>query len=486
MLANETALYEAYVAKDARFDGRFFIGVASTGIYCRPVCRARQAKRENCSFFANAAQAECAGYRPCLLCRPELAPGSSPTDAYGALARRAARALEEHCGDGQSLEALARQLGCTSRHLRRAFFAEYRVSPVQYRQTCRLLLAKNLLTDTGLSVIEVAMAAGFGSLRRFNDAFKDHYRLSPTALRRQASEKRRPSKELTLALGYRPPYRWERMLRFLAERAIPGVDLVKDGAYWRTVRVPGGKNKALRGWIKVAQRPEKHALALTLSESLWPALPQILSKVKQMFDLYCDPEVIDQSLSRMNALAPGLYLSGTRLPGCCDEFEMAVRAVLGQQITVKAAHTLAGRVAEAFGSAAESGVDGLTRFFPTARQILAPGAEAESRLARLGIPSARARTVLALALAFDSQTIRCGLCADPEEEMAKLLAIPGIGKWTAQYIAMRAMAWPDAFLETDAGVKKALGGRTARERLELAEAWRPWRSYATLNLWHSL
>ena len=233
----DRALYSAYKAKDTRFDGRFFIGISSTGIYCRPVCRAKRAKLENCNFFPTAAAAERAGYRPCLLCRPELAPGTAITDATAALSHRAARLLEESCGSGQTLNELAGRLGCTDRHLRRTFMAEYNVSPVQYLQTCRLLLAKNLLTDTDLSVLDVAMAAGFGSLRRFNDLFKNRYRLSPTSLRKQAAGRECQESDVTLALGYRSPYRWEQMLGFLAQRAIPGVELVRDNEYWRTAQL---------------------------------------------------------------------------------------------------------------------------------------------------------------------------------------------------------------------------------------------------------
>ncbi|MEA5003594.1 MAG: Ada metal-binding domain-containing protein, partial [Christensenella sp.] len=234
---NDSNLYAAFQAKDARFDGRFFVGISSTGIYCRPVCRARRPKAENCTFFHTAAQAEQAGYRPCLLCRPELAPGTAVTDASAVLAHSAARLLEEKCGSAQSLGEIAGKLGCTDRHLRRVFAAEYNVSPIQYLQTCRLLLAKNLLTDSDLPVIEVAMASGFGSLRRFNDLFQKHYRMTPTALRKQKTKEKQKSGSITLALGYRPPYRWEEMLGFLAGRAIGGVENIEGNTYMRTVRL---------------------------------------------------------------------------------------------------------------------------------------------------------------------------------------------------------------------------------------------------------
>lgn len=486
MPLNDTGLYEAFKAKDARFDGRFFVGIASTGIYCRPVCRAKQPKAENCTYYSTAAAAEQAGYRPCLLCRPELAPGTSVTDASASLARRAARALEDNCGSGQSIDETAARLGCTGRHLRRVFAEEYHVSPVQYLQTCRLLLAKNLLTDTDLSVIDVAMAAGFGSLRRFNDLFKKHYHLSPTALRKQQKTGGRPSGEIVVALGYRPPYRWEQMLHFLAGRAIAGVDLVKDGEYLRAVRITAAGQQPVYGWVRVGHNPQRAVLTVAVSESLLPVLPQVLARIRRLFDLYCEPEAVYEKLAVMNDIRPGLCVPGTRLPGCFDAFEMAVRAVLGQQITVKAASTLAARMVSAYGIPVETGIEGLTHVFPSPEDILSLEGAIENHLGELGVISARSKTIYALAQAIAEGEIDLDLPAEPEAEMKKLLAIRGIGSWTAQYIAMRAMEWPDAFLETDAGVKKALPGCTPKELLNMAEAWRPWRSYATINLWNAL
>ena len=489
MTENDSALYAAFKAKDARFDGRFFVGISSTGIYCRPVCRARQPKAENCTFYATAAEAEGAGYRPCLLCRPEQAPGSSVTDATANLVYRAARALEDHCGNGQGLAEIAERLGCSDRHLRRAFAAEYHVSPIQYLQTCRLLLAKNLLTDTDLSVLDVAMAAGFGSLRRFNDLFKKQYRLSPTALRKSASVERRHDGDVTLALGYRPPYRWQEMLDFLAARAIVGVEAVRGGAYMRTVRMAAPGGGCAHGWIRVRHLPARSALSVTVSEKLLPALPQVLARVRHLFDLHCTPDEVYEKLSVMNEIRPGLCVLGARVPGCFDAFEMAVRAVLGQQITVKAAGTLAARVVAAFGKPVQTGIEGLSHVFPSPEDLSALVGPIESHLGPLGVIAARSRTIQELARAFQRGEIDFdlfGLCARPEEEIEKLKAIRGIGSWTAQYIAMRAMEWPDAFLETDAGVKKALGSRPPKELLEMAEAWRPWRSYATVNLWNAL
>lgn len=486
MTDNKDALYAAFTAKDARFDGRFFVGISSTGIYCRPVCRARKPKPENCTFYHSAAEAEQAGYRPCLLCRPELAPGNSITDSAADLVYRAARMLEKNCASGQGLEEIAGCLGCTSRHLRRVFTAEFNVSPVQYMQTCRLLLAKNLLTDTDLPVLEVAMAAGFGSLRRFNDLFKKQYKLSPTALRKSNSEGKKRNDNITLALGYRPPYHWEEMLNFLAGRAIVGVEVVKNGEYMRTVHLENAEGKNVYGWVRVGHMPKKNALSITVSETLLSVLPQVLARVRHLFDLSCDPDAVYETLRVMNDICPGLCVLGTRVPGCFNDFEMVVRAVLGQQITVKAASTLAARLAQTYGKPIQTGIEGLTHIFPSPEDILALEEPIENYLCPLGVIAARAKTIYELSRVFVQGEIDFDLPAQPEEEMKKLMLIRGIGNWTAQYIAMRAMEWPDAFLETDAGVKKALQPYTSKELLQLAEAWRPWRSYATVNLWNTL
>jgi AraC family transcriptional regulator of adaptative response / DNA-3-methyladenine glycosylase II len=450
------------------------------------VCRARQPKVENCTFYTTAAEAEQAGYRPCLLCRPELAPGTSITDSKNNLVYRAARALEKNCGSGQSLEEIAGKLGYTDRHLRRVFTAEYNVSPVQYLQTCRLLLAKNLLTDTDLSVLEVAMTAGFGSLRRFNDIFKKRYKLSPTALRKSISEGKKHNGNITLALGYRPPYNWEQMLSFLAARAITGVEAVKNGEYMRTVHLENTDGKHAYGWIRVGNNPEKNALSVIVSETLLSVLPQVLARIRSLFDLYCDPDSVYETLRVMNDIRPGICILGTRVPGCFNAFEMAVRAVLGQQISVKAAGTLASRVVKAYGMPVQTGIEGLTHIFPLPEDILAMDGIVQKNFGVLGIIAARSNTIYELAKAFVHREIDFELCAQPAEEMKKLMAIRGIGSWTAQYIAMRAMEWTDAFLETDAGIKKALKPCTSKELLEMAEAWRPWRSYATVNLWNTL
>lgn len=479
------AWYMAFKAKDVRFDGRFFVGVSSTKVYCRPVCRAKMPKFENCTFYSTAAEAEQAGYRPCLICRPELAPGTSVTDATASLLQRAVKTLEKECGNGDSIEETASHFGCTSRHLRRAFATEYNVTPTQYLQTCRLLLAKSLLTDTNLSVLEVAISSGFGSLRRFNDVFKKQYKLVPTALRKQGGNKKKQTDEITLALGYRPPYQWEHILNFLALRAIPGVETVKEGKYYRTVHFLNGE-KHIYSWIQAENQPEKNTIAVTMPAELLPVLSQVLAKVRNLFDLSCDPYAVYEGLMKMNNIQPNICTLGIRVPGCFDPFEMSVRAVLGQQITIKAAKTLAARITEKFGVTIETGIEGLTHVFPEPEDIYKLKDKITDSLGELGIIKTRAKTILELASAFVNKEIDFNFCIHPEEEIKKLMNISGIGNWTAQYIAMRAMGWTDAFLETDYGVKKALPSYTPKEILTLAEAWRPWRSYAVVNLWNSL
>lgn len=488
IVADRKACYAAFKAHDVRFDGRLFICVASTGIYCRPVCRVKRPKEANCSFQPSAAAAELAGYRPCLKCRPELAPGLAPVDASARLAHKAALRIEEDCLSERSLADLAESLGVTDRHLRRVFAAAFGVPPIRYLQTRRLLLAKSLLADTRLPVTRIAFAAGFGSLRRFNDLFRKQYRLTPTALRkagRKEAGAARGEEGATVLLGYRPPYGWDAMLAFLAGRAIPGVESVADGAYRRVVALRHGAERRF-GWISVTHREKRNALAVTLSPSLIPALPKALARVRLLFDLDSDPQAVFDVLSAMNEWRPGLCVPGARLPGCFDPFEMASRAVLGQQITVKAARTLAGRLAKAFGEAVETPFADLAVAFPAPERIASLAGPVEGHLGPLGIIGSRARSIAALALAMVEGRVALSPAADVEREMRALRALPGFGDWTVQYLAMRALGWPDAFPHTDYGVKKAMDGMAAGSMLAMAERWRPWRAYAVMHLWNSL
>jgi AraC family transcriptional regulator of adaptative response / DNA-3-methyladenine glycosylase II len=485
-LLDREACYAAMKARDVRFDGRFFCGVSTTGIYCRPVCRVKLPKEENCTFFITAAAAEAAGYRPCLRCRPELAPGLAPVDSVSRLAGSASQAMEEDCIAPCRISELAASLGITNRHLHRVFLAEYGVSPVQYLQTRRLLLAKNLLTDTMLSMSDVAMAAGFGSIRRFNDLFLKRYRLAPGMLRKKAwNASENKSDVITLSLEYRPPYAWDHLISFLAARAIPGVESVVADAYRRTVAVKKGETIHY-GWIAVANRPNRNALSVTMATSLLPVLSQVLAKTRLLFDVNCCPDKVYEKLAVMNEFSEGVCVPGIRMPGCFDPFEMSVRAVLGQQITVKAARTLAMRLAKGMGDNVDTPFEELAFAFPHPDKICSLDGAIENHLGGLGITGSRARSILALAQAMANHSIIFSLGANPADVMDKLSKLPGFGPWTVQYVTMRALGWPDAFPHTDYGVRKALSGRTEKEILTISQKWSPWRSYATVLLWNFL
>jgi AraC family transcriptional regulator of adaptative response / DNA-3-methyladenine glycosylase II len=492
--ADAAACWQMLRARDARFDGRFFVGVTSTGIYCRPICTARTPRRENCRFFSTAAGAEGLGFRPCLRCRPELAPGHSSVDASARLAQAAAAMIEEGALEQGGLPRVAARLGVTDRHLRRVFDAQFGVSPIAYAQTQRLLLAKRLLTDTRLPVTEIALAAGFASLRRFNDCFARRYRLAPSALRRHArqnmSDATEPEGGLVFRLAYRPPLDWRGLAGFLAMRAIQGIEAVDDTArrgarpepvYRRIVRVPAPGGDRI-GWIEVGRPGGRVAardlLELRVDPALVGAIPAVLARVRRVFDLGCRP---DEVAAALGDLAAGH--EGTRLPGAFDGFEIAVRAILGQQITVRQARVLAGRFVAAFGEPVAAPWPGLTHAFPGAAAI---AARDPSEIGVLGITRQRARTIVALAAALADGTLLLEPGVDVDATLLRLRAVPGIGDWTAQYLAMRALGWPDAFPAADVGVMRALGVATPKAAAAAADAWRPWRGYAVIHLWRTL
>jgi len=470
--------YRAVLTRDARFDGRFFVAVKTTKVYCRPICRVKTPLRKNCSFFTHAAAAEAAGYRPCKRCRPELAPGASLMEVSSELARAALALISGDFLAENSLEDLATKLGVTDRHMRKVFQDEFGVSPVEYAQTQRLLLAKQLLTDSRLTITEVALASGFRSLRRFNVALKERYRMTPTELRKVKKAKARANSfEFLFRLAYRQPFDWERLLSFLSRRAIPGVEVVEDGAYWRTVRA-FRQGREFTGRIEVRHDAAARMIGVHVSNELIPSCAMVLERVKRLFDLQADPASINAVLGGLSQGRAGL-----RVPGSFDGFEMAVRAILGQQVSVAAASTLAGRLVAKFGTPLSEPTVSLTHLFPLTSTLARAGAGA---LGQLGITSGRARTLIALAQAMD----RGDLLLEPghrvEETLKKLRQIPGIGEWTAQYIAMRALAWPDAFPHNDLGILKALKEKNPRKILETTEKWRPWRAYAALHLWARL
>lgn len=486
-LPDDETCWEALGMHDSHLDGLFFVGVSSTGIYCRAVCSAKRPKRENCTFFRTAAEAEAAGFRPCLKCRPELAPGAPLAPDTDRAVKRAAVLIRETAGTCRIAD-IASDLGLSERQLRRLFEKAFGVTPTEYRTTCRLLLAKSLLTDTDLSITQVAYACGFASVRRFNDAFSTRYRMPPSRFRSKAASGHASGSEgpIVLHLGYRQPFRFDLLLDFLRMRAIEGVEAVIGDTYLRTVRLDGvgSQSDPAVGWIEVADEPAKNRLAVTVSPSLFNDLPLVLARVRRLFDTDCVPSSIEASLSDFyERVHPECRIPGIRLPCCFDGFEMAVRAILGQQITVKAAGTLAGRVAREFGTLVQTPHEELTVVFPAPVAFCSP--EAADRLGRLGVIGQRARAICALAEAVCSGKV--GLCpgADYEADAVALRAIAGIGDWTVQYLLMRAYAHPDAFPAADLGVREAFPGLKPRELITLSEAWRPWRSYAVMSLWSS-
>lgn len=471
--------YRALTARDTRFDGIFFVGVKTTGIYCRPVCTAKTPGRNSCRFFANAALAEQAGFRPCLRCRPELAPGHAPIDSFKTTARAAASRIEAGAlNNGGSLEELATSLGLSSRQLRRDVRKELGVSPVELAQTNRLLLAKRLIAETQLPMTQVAFAAGFESVRRFNALFRSHYRLTPSTMRRSTSTNS-SGDSLRLLLSYRPPFDWQALLQFLAARAIPGVECVSDNAYHRTVGI--GDH---RGWLSVSPVPKRNQLAVELATSLALALPAILARLRSLFDLNARPDVIAGHLARDPLLASSIKQHpGLRVPGAFDSFELAMRALLGQQVSVRGASTLAGRFAERFGEPIDTPRPCLNRIGPTAESLSAVRA---TTLASVGLPAARAESLHNLARAVSRREIDLESGLDPTRIVTQLEQLPGIGPWTSEYIAMRALRWPDAFPSGDLGLIKSSQLKSAKALEKAAESWRPWRAYAAMYLWQSL
>lgn len=491
---NGDACYRAMCSHDARFDGQFFTAVTSTGIYCRPVCRVRPPKRDNCRFFVHAAQAEQAGFRPCLRCRPELAPMDrhwSTEDARAILAQQATRWLDDPQlwtgaeGTGPTVAQLAARLGVSDRHLRRIFHTQLGLSPLQYLQTRKLLAAKQLLADTSLPISQVALASGFGSQRRFNAAFAAHYGLNPSQMRRQplVQGQSTPFTIKAIALTWRPPLDVSRLLHFFAQRQIAGVESVDAGPALnmrRTLRLPAGGQEH-QGWFSVDLDPNANRAMLRVSDGLRGALPAVIWRIRALLDLDADPTTINAVLSPSFPEGDGL-----RVPGCVDGFELAVRAILGQQITVVAARTLAQRLAERLGEPIQTPWPTLRRLFPTAGAI----AQAEpNALGEMGIVRQRQVALQALAKAVQEGRLTLNAHVDPKEALLALQALPGIGPWTAQYIAMRALRWPDAWLVGDVALTKALGlpdhrGRAAQQEAErLSQAWRPWRSYAVIRAW---
>lgn len=482
MEQDRRSLHRALTARDPRFDGVFFVGVTSTDIYCRPICPARTPKAANCRFFATPQEAEHAGFRPCLRCRPELAPGSAPVDDAQRIAQQIVERLEEgQFDDDGTLETIAEQFELSSRQIRRIVQQQLGVPPIQLLLTRRLLLAKQLLTETSLPITDIAFASGFSSLRRFNDAFSARYRMPPTRLRKRATDGTPASGSGAISqvrLSYRPPYDWRGILAFLSLRALKGVELVTDDAYARTVALGD-----VTGWMRVTHAARTRSIIVEFSHSLATVLPTLLTRVRSLFDLNARPDLIAAHLRKDARLSSAVKQNpGLRVPGAFNGFELALRAILGQQVTVKAATTIAGRLVDAFGTAVDTPIAGLNRLSPTSAQLASATVD---DIARHGIVSARARSIIALAQAHHSGRLSLdgGTYRLPDDVIKQLMALPGVGPWTANYIAMRALRWPDAFPKEDIVVRNNLGGISAKDAEAASQAWRPWRSYAVMHVW---
>lgn len=475
--------YAAIQSRDERFDGRFFTGVLTTGIFCRPVCPARTPLRENVRFFATAAGAAEAGFRPCLRCRPEHAPDLDPHGAT-ALVARGSRLIANGALDEGGVDALAARLHISARQLRRHFVRELGVPPLAIAQTRRLLFAKKLIDETALPMTEIAFAAGYASVRRFNDALRQTYGRAPSDLRRQRAVETdvRPTDQahIELKLFYRPPYQWPLLLRFLGAHLLPGVEAIDERGYRRTLRMGDAA-----GIVAVRPVPDARHLLLRVPLSLTKHARAISESAKRLFDLNAEPDAVGEHLRADEALRPLIdRWPGLRVPGAWDPFEVAVRTILGQQVSLQAATTLAGRLIRAFGEPLDDSLcDGeLTHLFPTPQRL------ADADIAQIGMPSRRAAAINTLASAVASGALSLGTGAALDETLARLTALPGIGSWTANYIALRALGEPDAFPAGDLILRRALADSpraalTERQLLARAETWRPWRGYAAMALW---
>jgi AraC family transcriptional regulator of adaptative response / DNA-3-methyladenine glycosylase II len=480
MQIDPTLCYQALRTRDRRFDGRFFVAVTTTGIYCRPICPARTPKRGNVRFYPCAAAAEEAGFRPCRRCRPETAPGTPAWEGTSTTVARALRLISQGDFDESNVEELAGRVGVGGRHLRRLFLQHLGAAPIAVLRTQRLHLARQLIDETDLPMTEIAFAAGFNSIRRFNQAILESFRDSPTELRRKARRSGYEGGALTIRLAYRPPFAWSTLLAFLRLRATPGVESVEGDTYHRSIEVDGEA-----GHIEVSPAPVGPYLAVRMQLPATARLAQVIDRIRRLFDLSADPVRIAGDLGRDPMLRRALrVLPGLRVPGAWDPFELTVRAVLGQQISVKAATTLAGRIARTLGTPLTvEPPAAITHLFPKPEDFL------DADLRALGLTAARAQTLRNVAAAAAEGRLPRDGSLGLEGTVDALTAIDGIGAWTAHYIAMRAFGEPDAFPEGDLGLRRALsnGGApiSSPELKRMAEHWRPWRAYATMSLWVS-
>lgn len=475
LVLDDSICSRARKTRDSRFDGRFFIGVTTTRIYCRPICPARSPKEQNIRYFASAAAASEAGFRPCLRCRPEASPGTPAWLGTSATVSRALRLISESALEDGGVESLAERLGIGARHLRRLFLKHLGASPIAVAQTRRLHFAKKLIDETSLPMRDIAVASGFGSVRRFNDTFSKTYHRAPMHLRHLA--RRAPAceeHEYEFLLRFRPPFCWDALLEFLAVRATPGIETVQGATYRRSISLQGHT-----GWLAASLNPASDAVLVRIHfpEARWLFL--IIERVRRMFDLAADPNEVAACLGRDPILAARVrQRPGLRVPGCWDGFELAVRAILGQQVSVRGATTLAGRLVRAFGTPV-SVAPGLTHLFPT------PDKMADSNLTSIGLPKARAHALQSLARAVRDGKVAFAGVVNVEDFLARFRELPGVGNWTAQYVAMRALNEPDGFPASDLGLLRALDIRDPRRLDALSQGWRPWRAYAAMYLWQS-
>ena len=465
----------ARLSRDARFDGKFFIGVRTSKVYCRSICPAPTAKEKNVRYFPSAAAAAEAGFRPCLRCRPECSPGTPAWLGTSNTVSRALRLIGESGLEDGGVEGLAERLGVGSRHLRRLFLRHLGATPSAVAQTRRLHFAKKLIDETSLPMNQIALASGFGCVRRFNAGILTVFHRTPTQLRRLVRQTvLQPENQYLFRLRFRPPYDWHGMLAFLGPRATPGVEVVELGSYRRSISLDGDQ-----GYFEVSLDEGNNTLVVRVQFGNPRSLFFIVERIRAMFDLNADWAAIVQGLETDPALAALVDAHpGLRVPGCWTGFELATRAILGQQVSVKSATTLAGRIVRTFGQPSYR-ANGLTHLFPT------PQVLAKAKLVSIGLPRARAETIQALARAVCNGQISFDGIADSEAFLTRLCEIPGIGEWTAQYVAMRALGEPDAFPCGDLGLLHALKLEGSRELKRRAETWRPWRAYATMYLWNT-
>jgi len=469
--------YKAVLARDRRYDGRFFTAVITTGIYCRPICPARTPKEKNCLFLPSAAAAQAAGFRPCLRCRPELSPNFPGWHGTSATVTRALRYISEGFLNDHNIPQLADKLGIGERHFRRLFQKHMGTSANIVALNRRLSIAKQLLTETSLSVTQVALASGFQSLRRFNDALKKHFRLKPIEIKKHHAAPQNNAESLTLQLSYNPPFDWGHMTNYLSIRAIPGVEAVEGNRYSRSFQLNGKS-----GSFTVFPHPDKEILCLTIHNAAIPSIPLILSRVRSLFDLDSNIDIINHHLSAHPDMAWRVKATpGLRVMGAWDPFELTIRAILGQQVTVAAATTLSGRIVARHGLITDTPEKKITHIFPTA-QILV-----DADLSELGITHSRIRAIHHLARMLVDDPLFFQRATNLDDFVSTLCHLPGIGPWTANYVAMRAMKETDAFPGSDLILLKRMqknGKRPTARKLEtISEDWRPWRAYAAMYLW---